>query len=126
MMVAWSKYGLLVAAVVTAALTGLPSAEAQSRAPTFVPRDESPTDFPPGRGRDESFYACTGCHGFKLVAQQGLSREQWNDSIDWMVKRHNMPPLQTDEQNVVLDYLAAAFPPGTRRRPGGRNPFINQ
>ena len=41
---------------------------------TFTPREESPEEFAAGAGRDETFYACTACHGFRLVAQQGLTR----------------------------------------------------
>jgi hypothetical protein len=55
----------------------------------FTPRDESPQDFPAGLGRDETFYACTACHGFKLVAQQGMTRAQWEDSINLMIRRHD-------------------------------------
>ena len=46
---------------------------AVAQAPQFTPRDENPEDFPAGPGRDDTFYACTGCHGFKLVAQQGMT-----------------------------------------------------
>ena len=46
----------------------------------FTPREESPEEFVAAPGRDETFYACTACHGFKLVAQQGLSRARWEDS----------------------------------------------
>jgi hypothetical protein len=96
---------------------------AQSRGPAFTPSDESPEDFPAGAGRDETFYACTACHNFKLIAQQGMNRRQWEDSIDWMIKRHNMPPLASHERKIVLDYLAQTFPPQTR--PGGwQNPFV--
>ena len=98
--------------------TGLPSAQ------QFVPGDENPEDYPAGKGRDDAFYACTACHGFKLVAQQGMNRRQWEESIDLMVKRHNMPPLPPKEQEIVLEYLETAFPP---RAPAGRggwqNPF---
>lgn len=92
--------------------------------PQFVPRDENPEDFPAGAGRDDTFYACTACHGFKLVAQQGMSRRQWEESIELMVQRHNMPPLPAKEQKIVLDYLEATYPP---RAPtpgrGWQNPF---
>ena len=95
-----------------------------SHAQQFVPRDENPEDFPAGAGRDDTFYACTACHGFKLIAQQGMSRRQWEESIELMVKRHNMPPLADKDQKIVLDYLEATFPP---RAPAGRggwqNPF---
>lgn len=91
---------------------------------TFTPRDESPEDFAAGAGRDETFYTCTACHGFKLVAQQGMTRVQWDDSINLMIRRHNMPALDDKDRSVVLNYLEAAYPP---RRPadrgGWQNPF---
>ena len=91
---------------------------------TFTPRDESPEDFPAGAGRDETFYACTACHGFKLVAQQGLSRAGWEDSINLMIRRHNMPPLDEKDRAVVLGYLAATYPPRPPAARGGwQNPF---
>ena len=90
----------------------------------FVPRDENPEDYPAGAGRDDTFYACTACHGFKLIAQQGMSRRQWEELIELMVRRHNMPPLSDKDQKVVLDYLEATYPP---RAPaagrGWQNPF---
>ncbi len=88
----------------------------------FVPRDENPEDFPAGQGRDDTFYACTACHGFKLIAQQGMTRRQWEESIDVMVRRHNMPPLPVKEQTVVLDYLEKTYPP---RAPAGRSGWQN-
>ena len=92
-------------------------------AQTFTPREESPEEFAAGAGRDETFYACTACHNFKLLAAQGLSRTGWEDSINLMIRRHNMPPLEGKDRETVLDYLAAAYPP---RAPAGRtwqNPF---
>ena len=91
---------------------------------TFTPSEETPDQFPAGAGRDETFYACTACHNFKLVAAQGMTRRQWEDSLAWMTQRHNMPPLEGKERNVVLDYLEATFPPRAPVSPGGwRNPF---
>jgi hypothetical protein len=92
----------------------------------FTPRDESPEEFAAGPGREETFYACTACHNFKLVAAQGLNRAQWEDSIKLMIQRHNMPPLEAKDRDVVLNYLEAAYPP---RAPAGRawqNPFSKQ
>ena len=90
----------------------------------FVPRDENPEDYPAGAGRDDTFYACTACHGFRLIAQQGMSRRQWEESIELMVRRHNMPPLSDKDQKTVLDYLETTYPP---RQPGAgrgwQNPF---
>ena len=93
----------------------------------FTPRDESPEDFPAGTGRDETFYACTACHGFKLVAQQGLSRAGWEDSINLMVRRHNMPALDEKDRSLVLGYLEATYPPRAPAARGGwQNPFSKQ
>ena len=93
----------------------------------FTPGDENPEDFPQGAGRDATFYACTPCHNFKLVAAQGLSRGQWDDSINLMTRRHNMPPLDAADRKVVLDYLEAAYPPRAPASRGGwQNPFSKQ
>jgi hypothetical protein len=86
---------------------------------------EAPEDYPAGEGRDTTFYACTPCHGFKLVAQQGQTRSQWDDTLDWMTKRHGMPPIDGDMRKTVLDYLETTYPP--RTAPGGwKNPFGGQ
>ena len=90
-----------------------------------TPADDRQEDYPDHPGREQAFYACIACHGFKLVAQQGQTRQQWNDTLDFMTKRHGMPPLDGDLRKTVLDYLETAFPP--RTAPGGwKNPFSGQ
>lgn len=88
---------------------------------TFTPTDESPEDLPAGTGREETFYLCTPCHGFKIVAQQGMTRAQWDDSLNWMTKRHGMNPIEGDDRKLVLDYLEQHYAPTTR---GSPNPFL--
>ena len=88
----------------------------------FTPRDESPEEFAAAACRDETFYACTACHGFRLVAQQGMTRAQWEDSINLMIRRHNMPPLDDKVREKVLTYLETAYPP---RAPAGRGGWVN-
>jgi hypothetical protein len=111
----------LVVGLLLLALSGASLASAEG----FTPNQESPEDYPEGPGRETAFYACTPCHGFKLVAQQGQTRSQWSDTLDWMTQRHGMPPLEGDLRNAVLDYLAATYPP--RTAPGGwKNPFSGQ
>jgi hypothetical protein len=110
-----------VALVLFALVAWAPPASAQ----TFTPRQESPEDYPDGPGREPTFYACTPCHGFKIVAQQGQSRRQWEDTLDFMTKRHGMPPIDGDLRKTVLDYLETTYPP--RQAPGGwQNPFIGK
>ena len=89
----------------------------------FTPRDENPEEFVAGAGRDETFYACTPCHNFKLVAAQGLTRERWDDTLSFMTSRHNMPALVDHERKLVLDYLENAYPPRARQGGGWQNPF---
>ena len=112
-----------LSALLLAFSTSVGAAIAQS----YTPRDESPEEFVAGAGRDETFYACTACHNFKLVAAQGLSRAGWEDSLNLMVRRHNMPPLDEKDRATVLNYLTAAYPP---RAPtagrGWQNPFSKQ
>ena len=92
---------------------------------TAAAADEKPEDFPAGPNREDTFYFCTACHGFKLVAQQGMSRERWDESLAWMTERHRMPKLEGKDLEKVLDYLATAFP--ERRQQGGwKNPFSPQ
>ena len=91
-----------------------PDAGAQSRRER--PPEETPEQYPAGAHRDDTFYFCTACHGFKIVAQQGMSRERWNETFDFMVKRHNMVDVQGEQRDQMLDYLTAAFP--ERRAPG--------
>jgi hypothetical protein len=86
------------------------------------PPEESPEQYPVGAHRDDTFYFCTACHGFKIVAQQGMSRERWNETFDFMVTRHKMVDVQGEQRDQMLDYLAAAFP--ERQSPRGwKNPF---
>jgi hypothetical protein len=113
-------FGFLLAGVALCA--GPASAQSQG----FTPRDESPEEFPAGPGRDETFYSCTACHGFKLVAQQGMNRRQWDDTINMMNEKHNMPKLEGKEREIVLNYLEATYPPRTPAGGGWQNPFLNR
>ncbi|MDO8877224.1 MAG: hypothetical protein Q8M24_19515 [Pseudolabrys sp.] len=104
-----------------------PAAPPGAQPQTFTPRDESPEEFPAGPGRDDTFYACTACHNFKLVAQQGMGRRQWEETLVLMTEKHGMPPLDPKDRETVLGYLEKAFAPSTRAAPGGwQNPFLNR
>lgn len=99
---------------------------AAAQSPGFTPRDESPEEFPAGPGRDDTFYACTACNGFKLVAQQGMSRRQWEETLTLMNEKHGMPKLEDKGRETVLNYLEATYPPRTPAGGGWQNPFLNR
>jgi mono/diheme cytochrome c family protein len=84
--------------------------------------DRGIEDFPPGAGREETANLCAACHSGRLVSQQGMSRAQWDETLDVMTARHKMPKIEGEERKVILDYLAVAFPP--RRGRGSPNPFL--
>jgi mono/diheme cytochrome c family protein len=104
----------------------LSAGPAAAQPQTFTPRDESPEEFPAGPGRDDTFYACTACHGFKLVAQQGMSRRQWDETLSLMTEKHGMPALDAKDRATVLAYLEATYPPRTPAGGGWQNPFLNR
>jgi cytochrome c len=61
---------------------------------------------PPGEGRDMVFAVCGGCHSNRLVSQQGLSRDDWDELLDWMAEEQGMAELDDETRGVILDYLA--------------------
>ena len=62
-------------------------------------------------GASETFDACTPCHSERIVVQQGLTREQWDELMVWMVEEQEMEPIEDDALAVILDYLAAHYGP---------------
>ena len=66
-------------------------------------------DWPAGPGREEAGYACIACHSLAIVKQQGLSRNDWDELLDWMIEEQGMVELETSERIVILNYLAVHF-----------------
>ena len=62
-------------------------------------------------GASETFDACTSCHSERIVAQQGLTRAQWDELLDWMVDEQEMEPIVGDARSTILDYLGAHYGP---------------
>lgn len=85
---------------------------------------EAPEILPEGPGREESFYRCTACHSTAVIRRSRLSRDRWDELMDWMTERHGMPLLEGEERRLIVDYLAGAFPPQEKRRRGSANPFL--
>jgi hypothetical protein len=89
--------------------------------PVAQPVAEGIAALPEGPGREATFYACTGCHDTALLRRSHLSRERWEELLDWMTERHGMPPLEGAERVGIVNYLAEHFRP---QRRGGANPFL--
>ena len=66
---------------------------------------------PPGEGRVEVFAWCTACHSARIIRQQGLSRTDWDETLDWMVEEQGMQEPEPQIRTKILDYLSAQFPP---------------
>ena len=66
---------------------------------------------PPGPGREEVYYGCQACHSLRIVVQQGLSRDSWDETLEWMVDEQGMPELEPEEHQLILDYLANNYGP---------------
>lgn len=73
---------------------------------------------PPGPGREETFNLCGACHSLKLVTQQGLPRDRWDELMDYMVDEQGMPPLEPAERKLIVDYLAEFYGPDRKARGG--------
>ena len=44
-------------------------------------------DFPPGKGRQLVVDTCTACHSAKLVLQNRMTRDNWDETITWMQEK---------------------------------------
>jgi cytochrome c len=78
-------------------------------APRALETIEAPEDLPEGPGRDTVFYMCSACHSMMIVTQQGLSRERWDDVLEWMVEEQGMAELDDATRGEILDYLSTHF-----------------
>jgi hypothetical protein len=106
-----SARAFLLVAVFAAALSGAPTAMAQT--------EETPESLPNFPGRDETFGYCIGCHSLRVVGRQGMDRARWDETLTWMTEKHNMPEPDPDMRKTLLDYLAQAFPPAAPAQRGG-------
>ncbi|MBY4677628.1 c-type cytochrome [Marinobacterium arenosum] len=64
---------------------------------------------PPGEGRELVYGRCSACHSLMLVKQQGLSRERWQYTLEWMVEEQGMEPLAEEQLKQLLDYLSEHY-----------------
>lgn len=63
----------------------------------------------PAEGAGVTYAYCAGCHSEMLVAQQGQTREGWEDLLQWMVEKQGMQPIPEDDRETILDYLSEHY-----------------
>ena len=107
------RRGFFALAVVGAVLWGwawpAPTAVLAQSATDSAAEEHDWQGLPPGKGREEVFYACAPCHSLRLVTQQGLSRERWEETMTWMVTKQAMPELNPDDHKLIVDYLVKFY-----------------
>jgi len=82
----------------------------QSDMTSPVPVGSTLESLPAYEGRNEAFAFCSYCHSMRLVAQQGMDREEWAETLDWMTEEQGMVELPEEVRERVLNYLFQAFP----------------
>ena len=71
-------------------------------------------DWPQGEGALETGYTCAACHSLAIVKQQGLTKADWDELIDWMIEEQEMDELAPELRAKILTYLALNFNPETK------------
>ncbi len=60
-------------------------------------------------GVENTFYTCSVCHSEMIVAQQGLTRPDWEEMLEWMVEEQGMYEIEEPDLTEILDYLAEHY-----------------
>ena len=79
--------------------------------PYCLTANESSNPLPQGKGREETFIYCVSCHSTKIIQQQGLSREDWEETLTWMVEEQGMVTLNNKTREIIINYLVANYSP---------------
>ena len=58
---------------------------------------------------------CTNCHSSKIVTQNRMTAERWNETIKWMQETQNLWDLGRN-QEVIVNYLVTNYPPKAKGR----------
>nr|WP_255491032.1 c-type cytochrome [Spartinivicinus marinus] len=62
-----------------------------------------------GNGSEVVSELCASCHSLRLVVQQGMNRERWEETLDWMVDEQGMDSIAYEKKQIVLDYLSTYY-----------------
>jgi hypothetical protein len=65
----------------------------------------------PDHGREETFFACVVCHTEGRILRSRMTRDEWKATLERLSEFHDVPPLEPDEQGLILDYLDKNYGP---------------
>jgi virginiamycin B lyase len=100
----FGKFSALIAA---AAMLVPLAAQAQGQA-------KAPPPFPEGKAKPMVEGICSTCHAPQLIQNSsGYTRAHWKELVGTMIDLSG----NADQQNEIIEYLAANFPPNKRRAP---------
>lgn len=77
---------------------------------------DAPTGLIKSPGWEQVRAHCGGCHSHALVTSQRADRQTWLDMIRWMQATQNLWQFEPATEAIILDYLAANYPPQPNRR----------
>lgn len=77
-------------------------------------QEQAKVVLPEGKGKPLVEGICGACHPVNLIVNSsGYTREQWKELLGYMIDLGRTPV----QQNEILDYLAANYPPNSKRTP---------
>lgn len=65
----------------------------------------------PKPGAQITYDYCSACHSEMIIAQQGQTRDGWDDILVWMVEDMGMNEIVEEDRDLILDYLATYYNP---------------
>ncbi|MCR9982563.1 c-type cytochrome [Vibrio diabolicus] len=63
----------------------------------------------PGENMELVAAVCSACHSLHMVTQQGLSRQRWDETLDWMIEEQGMDELPGNDREAILKYLSTYY-----------------
>lgn len=71
------------------------------------PEPEPPRTLTPGKGSNLTTARCATCHDARHITRVRLSRGEWEDNIENMIKRG--APMAPAEVPIILEYLSTYY-----------------
>lgn len=100
------KQWLLIAAGLLFLASG---AAGETNAATGEPRDPA-TGLLLGEGWELARAHCGACHSYRLVTAQGGDEAFWLRTIRWMQRTQNLWNIPESQEQMLVRYLATAYP----------------